>query len=296
MRIVIAGSSGLIGTACVSLLRRRGHEVVRLVRRRAAAPDEWEWDPPSAVIAPGALDGCDAVVNLCGVGILDRRWTDGRKQIIRDSRVVPSEVLANAVAEAGIPVLINGSAVGYYGDTGDRAVDESAPAGEGFIADLCTDWEDAASGATAAGGRLVLARSGIVLARSGGLLGRLRPLFGAFLGGRLGSGRQYMSWISLEDHVAALCFLIEHESISGPVNLTAPAPVTNEEFTKAMSTAIGRPAPWAVPGIALRTVLGESAQEMILTGQRVVPRELTRHGFEFAYPTVESSLLATAGG
>ncbi|APU17029.1 putative TIGR01777 family protein [Actinoalloteichus sp. GBA129-24] len=296
MRIVIAGSSGLIGTACVALLRRRGHEVVRLVRRAAAAPDERSWDPPSGVIEPGALDGADAVINLCGVGILDRRWSDGRQQIIRDSRLVPSEVLAGAVADAGVPVLVNGSAVGYYGDTGDRAVDEGAPAGAGFVAGLCVDWEDAAAGATASGGRLVIARSGIVLARSGGLLGRLRPLFSAMLGGRLGSGRQYMSWISLEDHVAALCFLIENESISGPVNLTAPAPVTNDDFTRALATAVGRPAPWVVPGFALRAVVGGAADEMILTGQRAVPRELARHGFQFAHPTVDSCLPATVGG
>ncbi|MCP2260063.1 hypothetical protein LX15_003774, partial [Streptoalloteichus tenebrarius] len=265
MRVVVAGSSGLIGTSLVPALRAAGHEVVRLVRRRPSAPDERSWDPPAGELQPGALDGADAVVNLCGVSVGDGRWSAARKQLLLDTRIVPTEVLAGAVVDHGVPVLVNASAVGYYGDTRDEVVTEAAPSGGGFLAELCQRWEDATSPAVDAGVRVARLRSGVVLSPSGGALGRLRPLFSAFLGGRWGDGRQYLSWISLDDEVNAIRFVLEHPSLSGPVNLTAPAPVTNTEFIHALGDALRRPTPWVVPGFALRAVLGEAA-ETLLTG------------------------------
>jgi uncharacterized protein (TIGR01777 family) len=182
--------------------------------------------------------------------------------------------------------------VGFYGDTGDREVDETAPSGEGFLAGLCREWEGATAAAARAGTRVVTLRTGPVLARHGGLLDRLRPLFTLFLGGRLGGGAQYFPWISLDDAVAGIGFVAEHESIAGPVNLVGPQPVTNAEFTRALGASVGRPAPWVVPGFALRLTIGEFADEALLMGQRAVPRALTRAGFQFVHPTVQDALAA----
>ncbi|SDN59209.1 TIGR01777 family oxidoreductase [Allokutzneria albata] len=290
MRVVIAGSSGLIGSALIPVLRQAGHEVLRLVRRRPAAPDERGWDPYAGKLDERALDGADAVVNLCGAGIGERRWTEERKQTLLTSRVAPTRLLAEAVAERKVPTLVNGSAVGFYGDTGSRVVDETATAGEGFLADLCEQWEHTAERAQVGGTRVVMLRTGLVLSPSGGLLGQLRPLFSMMLGGRLGSGRQYMPWISLDDEVGAIRFVLENEAVSGPVNLTGPIPATNAEFTAAFGKALGRPAPWVVPGFALRLVLGGFADEGALIGQRAVPAVLERTGYEFQHPTLEAAL------
>jgi uncharacterized protein len=292
MRVVVAGSSGLIGTALVPVLRRAGHEVIRLVRRRPAAPDERGWDPPAGRLDDEALTGADAVVNLCGVNVGAKRWSGAHKQAIRDSRIEPTEVLARAVAERGVPTMVNASGISYYGDTGDRVVDESAPPGRGFLAEVCRDWE--AATAPAGDARVVLLRTGLVLSPRGGLMGRLRPIFSLLLGGRLGNGRQYWPWISLDDEVAAIRFLLEHDQARGPVNLTGPAPVTNAEFTRALAETIGRPAPWVVPGFALRVVLGELAEE-VLTGQRAVPRVLEQLGFQFTHRSVRAALDAALG-
>ena len=289
MRIVVAGSSGLIGTALVHDLREAEHEVVRLVRRRPRAVDEREWDPPAGRIDDGALDGADAVVNLCGAGIASRRWSHARKQMLLNSRVEPTEVLAAAVAERDVPVLVNASAVGYYGDTADRVSDESAPNGVGFLAALCRDWEAATHRADEAGVRVVRLRTGHVLSRRGGLLGTLRPLFALMLGGRLGDGLQYMPWLHVADHVAAIRFVLETDGISGAVNSCTPNPVTNREFTRALGQALGRPAPWFVPEIALRVAVGDGAEE-ILYSQRVVPGVLTARGFTFRYPVLEDAM------
>ncbi|MGH3763503.1 TIGR01777 family oxidoreductase [Actinophytocola sp.] len=291
MRIVVAGSSGLIGTALVRDLRGAGHDVVRLVRCRPRAVDERTWDPPAGRIDDGALDGANAVVNLCGAGIGSRRWSHARKQMLLNSRVEPTEVLAAAVAERGVPVLVNASAVRYYGDTGDRESDESTPSGRGFLAALCRDWETATQRASDAGARVVRMRTGHVLSRCGGLLGTLRPLFTLLLGGRLGDGLQYMPWLHVADHVAAIRFVLEHDEISGAVNSCSPNPVTNREFTRALGRAMGRPAPWFVPGIALRVVVGEGAEE-ILFSQRTVPGVLAAHGFTFRYPVLADALEA----
>lgn len=290
MRVVIAGSSGLIGTSLVAALRGARHEVLRLVRRRPAAPDERGWDPPAGRIDAGALDGVDAVVNLCGAGVADKRWSDARKQVLLDSRTVPTEVLAAAVAEHGVPVLVNGSAIGYYGDTGDEVVDESSPSGAGFLADLCRRWE-AATAPADAHARVVRLRTGLVISPSGGLFGKVKPLFSLFLGGRLGDGRQYMPWVSLDDAVAAIRHVVEHD-VSGPVNVTAPSPVTNAEFTRTVGHALHRPTPWVAPAFALKAVLGQMAEEGLLSGQRAVPRALEQHGFQFQHPALGAAVAA----
>ncbi|GAY15679.1 TIGR01777 family oxidoreductase [Mycobacterium sp. shizuoka-1] len=288
--VAIAGSSGLIGSALVSALRAADHRVLRIVRRAPANSDELHWNPDSGEFDPAGLEGVDAVINLCGVNVGEKRWSGAFKQSLRDSRIGPTEVIAAAVAEAGVPVLINASAVGYYGDTGGRVVDETAPAGAGFLARLCIDWEAAALAAEDAGARVVLARSGLVLSPAGGVLARLRPLFSLGLGARLGSGRQYMPWISLEDEIRALLFAINNDELSGPVNLTGPAPVTNSEFTAALGRAVNRPTPLLVPGFALRTLLGEFADEGLLDGQRAIPAALERAGFVFHHNTIGQAL------
>lgn len=293
--VAIAGSSGLIGSALVAALRTADHRVLRIVRRAAAGRDEVTWDPDSGDFDPAVLDGVDAVVNLCGVGVGDKRWSGAFKQSLRDSRIDPTEVISAAVAEAGVPVLVNASAVGYYGDTRDRIVDESSPAGKGFLAQLCVDWEAATLPAQESGTRVVLARTGLVLSPGGGVLGRLRPLFALGLGGRLGGGRQYMPWISLEDQVRALLFAINDGRLSGPVNFTGPAPVTNAEFTAALGRALGRPAPWPVPGFALKTLIGEFAEEGLLGGQRAIPAALERAGFSFHHNTIGEALAYAIG-
>lgn len=288
--VAIAGSSGLIGSALVTALRSADHEVVRIVRRTPAHAGEVHWDPDSGELDAGALRGVDAVVNLCGVNVGSRRWSGSFKQSLRDSRITPTEVLSTAVADAGIGTLVNASAVGYYGDTRDRAVDETGPAGTGFLAQLCVDWEAVTAPACDAGARVVTARIGVVLAIAGGALRPLRPLFSVGLGARVGNGRQYMSWISLEDTVRALTHTIADQQLSGPVNVTGPAPVTNAEFTAALGRVLGRPAPLLVPGFAVRAVFGEFADEALLSGQRVIPGVLERSGFEFHHNTVGEAL------
>ncbi|MFC8669751.1 MULTISPECIES: TIGR01777 family oxidoreductase [Streptomyces] len=292
-RIAVAGASGLIGSALVRSLAADGHEVVRLVRRTPRAKDEVEWDPERQYVDAAGLVGCDAVVNLAGAGIGDRRWTDAYKRKIRDSRLLGTAALAEAVASLDRPpqVFLNGSAMGIYGDTGERAVDESAPPAIGFLPSLCVEWEEAAAPAEEAGVRTVFARTGLVVAAKGGAWGRLFPLFKAGLGGRMGDGRQYWSYIALHDHVAALRFLIDSESLSGPFNLTAPEPLTNREITAAMGRVLRRPAVFAVPAPVLKVVLGEMAQE-VLGSQRVVPARLLESGFTFAFPGIEEAIRA----
>lgn len=289
-RIVIAGSSGVIGSALVASLRSANHTVVRLVRRDPMGPDERRWDPASGQIEPGALDGADAVVNMCGVGVGDKRWSGAYKQEIYDSRVIPTEVLARAVAEAGVPVLINASAVGYYGDSGDRIIDETASSGTSFLARVCLDWEAATAEAAQAGARVVIVRTGLVLSPAGGLFGRSRPLFSLGLGARLGNGRWYMPWISLEDHIRALEFALAEPAVSGPVNLTGPAPGTNAEFTAALGRVLHRPTLLVAPQFALSLIFGEFADAELTSSMRVIPAVLEQHGFEFEHHTIGEAL------
>jgi uncharacterized protein (TIGR01777 family) len=293
--IAIAGSSGLIGSALVYALRATDRRVLRIVRRAPSNADEVFWNPDTGEFDSSTLDGVDAVVNLCGISIGEKRWSGAFKQRLRDSRIGPTEVLSAAAVEAGVPTLVNASAVGYYGDTGGRTVDETAPAGEGFMAQLCADWEAATSFAERDGTRVVLARTGLVLAPAGGLLSRIKPLFSLGLGARLGNGRQYMPWISLEDEIRALLFAINHDEVAGPVNLTGPAPVTNAEFTAALGRTVNRPTPLIAPGFALRTLIGEFADEGLLGGQRAIPTVLERAGFKFHHNTIGEALaFATA--
>ena len=288
--IAIAGSSGLIGSALVSALRAADNRVLRIVRRAPSNADELHWSPQTGEFDAGALRGVDAVVNMCGAGVGNRRWSGEYKQQLRDSRIVPTEVLSAAAVEAGVKVLVNASAVGYYGHTRDRVADETAPPGTGFLAQLCQDWEAATRPAQQAGVRVVLVRTGLVLSPNGGILGRLRPLFSLGLGARIGSGRQYMPWISLEDEVRALLFAISHDGVSGPLNFTGPAPVTNAEFTTALGRALNRPTPLLVPAFAIRTLLGEFADEGLLSGQRAIPAALERAGFQFHQNTIGEAL------
>ncbi|WP_274557636.1 TIGR01777 family oxidoreductase [Streptomyces spiramyceticus] len=293
MRIAVTGSTGLIGSALVRSLRADGHEVVCLVRRPARTAEEVTWDPKRQYVDADGLAGCEAVVHLAGAGVGDHRWTETYKKEIRDSRVLGTAAIAEAVASLDVPprVFVSASAIGLYGDTGERAVDEDAPPGEGFLPSVCVEWEEAAAPAEEAGVRTVLARTGLVIAREGGAWGKLFPLFRAGLGGRLGSGRQYWSFIALHDHIAALRHLIDTEPLSGPVNLTAPQPVTNREVTEAMGRVLRRPTLFAVPAPALRLVLGEFSSD-VLGSQRVVPRRLEESGFSFAFPEIDEALRA----
>ena len=289
MKVVVAGASGLIGSALVSELRSSGHDVLRLVRRAPDGADERRWDPPAGRIDDDALADADAVVNLCGAPIAGGRWSHARRQLLVNSRVEPTEVLAAAVAERGIPLLVNASAAGFYGDKGDQVVEESAPRGSGFLADLCGRWEAATERASAAGARVVRLRTGHVLARKGGLVGMLKPLFKLALGGKLGNGRQYMPWIHVADQTAAIRHLIEHDTVSGAVNVCSPNPVTNAEFTAVFGRVVRRPAPWFVPSPALRIAVGDSDGE-ILYSQRMVPTVLAGDGFTHRHVDLEETL------
>jgi len=291
MRIVVGGSSGFIGTALVDRLRAAGHDIVRLVRRDSAAPDEVTWRPSVAPLDPSTVDGADAVVNLAGVGVGTHRWNAAFKALIRASRVNSTEALAAAVAAAEAPprVLLNASAVGFYGDTGDREVDESGPAGDGYFPDVCRAWEAATEAAEAAGIRVAHLRTGLVLGPGGGLLKPLLPLYRFGLGGPLGNGRQWMPWISLADEVAAIEFLLTADAVTGAVNLTGPAPVTNREFARTLGRVLHRPAVLPVPAFALRIAVGEFGAEAVRS-QRVLPAVLAGAGYRFQHADLESAL------
>ncbi|HET7312300.1 MAG TPA: TIGR01777 family oxidoreductase [Mycobacteriales bacterium] len=292
MKVVVSGSTGLIGSALVTNLRADGHDVRRLVRHTPRGADETQWQPSSGFLDPSVVDGADAVVHLAGAGVGDHRWTDDYKKVIRKSRVSGTTAVAGAVAAAAQPppVLICASAVGYYGDTGEEAVDETSPSGEGFLASVVRDWEAASEPAAEAGVRVVNIRTGLVLSPDGGLLKQMLPIFKLGLGGRLGSGRQWMSWISIADHIAAVRYLMAADDIAGPVNVTAPEPVRNKEFTKALARAVHRPALAIVPSVALKAALGGFAEEGALVSQRVVPARLEAAGFPFTFADIDSAL------
>lgn len=292
MRIAIAGASGLIGTPLTASLREQGHDVVRLVRREAAADDEVQWDPVAGTVGEG-LAGIDAAVNLAGAGVGDKRWTKSYKKEIRESRVHSTVTLSKALAalDPRPKVLVNGSAIGFYGDRAATPVDEDSPAGTGFLADVVVDWEAATSPAGNAGIRVVHARTGLVVSSKGGAFGRLIPIFKYGIGGRVGSGEQYWSFISLRDEIRAIAFCLTNDSLAGPVNLVAPAAITNREVTKAIAASVHRPAFLPVPALALKAALGEFADD-ILASQNVVPKRLTAAGFTWLDPTVEEALAA----
>ncbi|KJS63659.1 TIGR01777 family oxidoreductase [Streptomyces rubellomurinus] len=299
MRIAVTGSTGLIGSALVRSLLADGHEVVRLVRRRSRTGPQPDgstaigWNPLLGQVERDGLAGVEAVVHLAGAGVGDRRWTERYKREIRESRVYGTETLAVALAELKEPprVLVSASAVGWYGQTGARVIDEDSPAGDDFLAEVCVEWEAAARPAERAGIRVVHPRTGMVLSAAGGAGQRLFPLFKLGLGGRLGDGQQYWSLISLADEVAALRFLIDREDLSGAFNLAAPEPATNAELTAALGRALGRPTPFPVPEAVLKAVLGELAVEVV-GSHRVVPRRLLDAGFRFEHPDVDAVVRA----
>lgn len=283
MRVVVSGASGLVGRALVPALRAGGHETVVLVRR-AAGTGEVPWDPASGLVDGAALEGCDAVVHLSGAGIGDRRWSAARRRQLVASRVDSTALLARTLAGLQRPpsVLVSASAVGVYGDRGDEVLTEDSAPGTGFLSELCQAWEGATAPAHQAGLRVVHLRSAVVLAPDGGALARQLPLFRFGVGGRLGDGRQWLSWISLRDEVGAIAFLLDDDTVAGPVNASSPTPVTNRQFTRALAHAVHRPAPFAVPRAALGLALGrELAAEMVLASQRVVPARLTTAGYRF---------------
>ena len=295
MKIAVTGSSGLIGGALVPALRADGHEVIRLVRRTPRTSDEHRWDPQHRRIDENLLADVDAVVNLAGTPIRPRPWTSGYRQSILSSRLDSTATVSEALAEAaaadpGRPrVLLSGSAVGYYGDTGDAVVDESSPPGKDFLAQVCDRWESATAPAEAAGVRVAYLRTGLVIGRGAMLTKILGLVFRLGVGGRMGSGRQFWPWISLRDEVDAIRFLLTAD-VSGPVNLTGPSPVTNAEFTRSLAAAVHRPAVLPVPRPAISLALGEFGRSSVLAGQKAVPAKLEAAGYRFTHTTLDAAL------
>jgi uncharacterized protein len=286
MKIAMTGASGLIGTALVGELKSRGHNVQRLVRRPVLSSDEISWDPALGQVDLEALNGVDAVIHLAGAGVGDHRWTTSYKATILNSRLLGTTAIAQACASVKPSLFISASAMGWYGETGNRAVDESDRAGDDFLAVVCREWEAAAD--LAVGVRTVKLRTGLVLDPTGGALGQMLPLFRLGFGGRMGSGKQWWSWITLHDQVKAICHMLD-SAIEGPVNLTSPNPSTNSEFTAALARALHRPALLPVPGIALKVLLGGFSSE-ILGSKKVLPKALIDDGFVFDYPHLASAL------
>jgi hypothetical protein len=294
MRIAVTGSSGLIGSALVARLQAADHDVVRIVRTDPSDPGEVSWNPADGTIDVARLDGVEAVIHLAGAGIADKRWSVGRKRAILESRTTSTDLLSRTLAALDDPpsVLLSASAIGFYGDRGDDALTEESDAGEGFLAQVCREWEAAADPAREAGIRVIHPRTGIVLSADGGALAKQLPLFRAGIGGRLGSGRQWWSWIAMADEVGALEWLLD-ANIEGPVNLTGPMPVTNAEFTDTLGEVLGRPAFLPVPRFGPKMVLGaELAEELLFTSARVLPTRLEHAGYAFTHATIGSALRA----
>jgi uncharacterized protein (TIGR01777 family) len=284
-RIAITGASGLIGTALVGHLKSEGHTVQRFVRRPVVAPDEIQWDPKTGYVDIEALRGVDAIIHLAGVGVGDKRWSKKYKSEILNSRLLGTTAIAHAVNEVKPQVFISASAIGWYGESGNRSVVESDRVGDDFV---CREWEGAADLVTDV--RTVKIRTGLVLDPTGGALGKMLPLFRLGLGGKLGNGKQWWSWITLHDVIRAITFLLENK-VSGPVNLTSPNPVTNQEFTSALARAMHRPALFPAPAIALKIALGGFSSE-ILGSKKVMPQALTDAGFTWDYPHITNALTA----
>jgi uncharacterized protein (TIGR01777 family) len=295
MRILMAGASGFLGTRLVDRLRSEDHDVTRLVRRPVRGADEVTWSPSAGQLDPAPVAAADAVINLAGVGVGDKRWTASYRSLIRSSRADSTGTIARTIAKlpaADRPqILLNSSAVGWYGDTGDHEVTEDAPAGTGFLADLCQIWEAASRPAEDAGTRVALLRTGLPLDAHGGLLKPQMIPFRLGVGGKLGSGRQWVPWIALEDWLDAAVFLLERDDLAGPVNLVGPAPVTNATFTEVFGRLLHRPTVMPIPGFALRVLYGGFGDEA-LRSQRVLPGVLSRAGFTWAHPTLEPALRA----
>ncbi len=296
MRIAVTGATGFIGSAVSRSLTDAGHDVVGI--SRTAGAGVVEWNPAAHSADMEALGSLDAIVHLAGEpiggGITSLRWTDAKRQAIMQSRVDGTRTVAAIVKKLEVPVVISGSAIGFYGDRGDEVLTEESPPGEGFLADVVQAWEHEAHEIAELGARVVMIRTGIVLDKDGGeLMPKLLPIFKIGAGGKLGSGNQWVSWISLADEVRAITAALTDDRLSGPVNLTAPHPVTNAELTSQLASALSRPSFITVPRFALKAVLGSDlAQDLLLTSQRVLPEVLTNHGFEFEHPTLPTALRA----
>jgi uncharacterized protein (TIGR01777 family) len=293
MKILVSGSHGMIGQALIKSLTNDGHEVLRLVRReRSFGSPEVEWNPDQGRIDAQHLEGLDAVVHLAGENIAEGRWTNGKKQAIRESRVQGTSLLSEALARVSRPpsLFLSASAIGYYGDRGEEQLTEKSAPGKGFLADVCVAWEEATKPAVEKGIRTVYPRFGVVLDPGGGALEKMLTPFRMGIGGRVGNGKQWMSWISLPDVVNGLKFLIEDTSASGPVNFVAPNPVTNAEFTKTLGRVLSRPTILPVPEFGVRLAFGEMADALLLSSQKVDPEVLQDRGFLFEWPTLERAL------
>jgi len=294
MKILVTGSTGLVGTRLVPALRNERHEVIRLVRDRAKATgDAAFWDPKTGEIDPAALAGCDAAVNLAGASIAGVRWTEKRKREIRESRVDATRTIATALAglQPRPKVLVNASAIGFYGSRGDQRLDEASSTGSGdFLSSVCRDWESAAAPAVAAGIRTVFCRFGVILSREGGALKQMLTPFKLGLGGKIGSGQQYMSWVAIDDVIGAILHCLATPSIAGPVNVVTPGPVTNAEFTKTLGKTLKRPTVLPMPAFAARLAFGQMGQELLLGSQRVYPTQLLEARYMFKYPQLEGAL------
>jgi uncharacterized protein (TIGR01777 family) len=294
MKILIGGSSGLVGTALIKSLEAEGHEIFRLVRHAPNSRTEVEWSPDRYSIALARIEGFDAVVNLAGESIADGRWTDEKKRKIRESRVKGTKLLGDALANLTTPpkTFICASAIGYYGNRGDEILTEESAPGDDFLAEVCAEWEKATALATEKGIRVVNARFGIILDTAGGALKKMLPPFRAGLGGRIGNGRQWMSWITLDDVIGGLNFALANNSVHGPVNFVAPSPVTNAEFTKTLGKVLSRPTFFPIPKFGVRLAFGEMGEALLLGSQRVAPKSLTRAGYEFQSLKLEPALQA----
>lgn len=295
MRIAITGASGLVGSALVAFLQAHGHDVLRLVRGTPRHPTEHRWSPDTGIVDTSILGTVEGVIHLAGESVAGGRWTPARKAKIRGSRVGPTQALARSLAgmRARPRVLISASAIGIYGNRGDEMLTEASPRGAGFLADVCDAWEAAAQSAREAGIRVVHSRFGIVLDARGGALGKMMLPFRLGLGGRLGPGTQYWSWVGIEDVIDALLFALTHDEVSGPINVTAPYPVTNAEFTRELGRVLHRPTVVPVPGFLLTALLGELADAELLSSKRVMPAALQQAGFSFKHPQLEDALRFT---
>jgi uncharacterized protein (TIGR01777 family) len=292
MKILVTGASGLIGTALVSSLTSGSHEVTRLVRREPKPGEKAaRWDPMAGAIDASALEGADAVVHLAGENIAER-WTAAKKARIRDSRVKGTQLLCETLARLSSPprILVSASAIGYYGDRGEEVLSEDSPPGQGFLSEVCRAWEAATESARHHGIRVVQFRQGVVLSTAGGALAKILPPFRLGLGGILGSGRQYMSWIALDDAVGAIQHAVGTDALQGPTNVAAPRAVTNQEFTKTLGKVLGRPTAIPLPAFAARLMFGEMADELLLASARVQPAKLQASGYQFRYPELEDAL------
>ena len=292
MRILVSGSHGLVGEALIKSLTNDNHEIVRLVRRAPAGSGEIEWHPNQGRINTEQLEGFDLVVHLAGENIASGRWTGDKKRAIRESRVKGTSLLSESLARLTRPpsVFLSASAIGYYGDRGDELLTEKSAPGKGFLPSVCVEWENAARPAVEKGIRTVYTRFGIVLDRNEGALAKMLPPFQMGIGGKIGDGKQWMSWIALDDVVSGLRFLMDDKSVHGPVNFVAPNPMTNAEFTKVLGRVLSRPTFFPVPAFGARLAFGEMADALLLSSQRVTPGVLTEKGFEFSWTTLESVL------